>query len=144
MWLHVLVPVSFAGPVSITREGSDGIMVRAESDAVFVPTCRGVTWQRFDAGSQAFIPTAPSACGALSPAVKVTSEGVAFDVDVPLPPLPPEGFHLLIPTVVVGQGCEEGVPFPLANCTSMEAIQGPQVLMRARGTAVPLSVAPEG
>jgi hypothetical protein len=102
---------------------------------VYVPACRGVSWSRFNDASGQFEPTNAEGCGPLSPAVKVGVEGREFAVDVPLPPLPEVGFHVLRPTVVYGVKCTNERPFPLASCERVESIDGPQFVVRNRGTA---------
>ena len=139
MWLMIFSTVVAAQSVEIAVSGPGEITVSALHGSVFVPACRGVSWHRFDPESAAFEPTPAPACGPLTPALKIDSAGQTFTVDVPLPPLPDVGFHMLRPTVVVGMKCKEETPFPLAACSGVESVKGPQVLVRGRGSAVPIS-----
>ena len=138
MWFLIFSTLAAAEDVEIAVSGPSEITVTALQGPVFVPACRGVSWARFDASKGTFEPTPAPPCGPLSPAVKVEAEGHKFTVDVPLPPVPGVGFHMLRPTVVVGQKCKDETPFPVADCVGVRALQGPQVLVRDRGTAVPI------
>ena len=138
MWFLFFSALAAAEGVEIAVSGPSEITVTAPQGAVFVPACRGVSWARFDPSTATFEPTPAPPCGPLSPAVKVEAEGHKFKVDVPLPPLPDVGFHMLRPTIVIGRKCKDKLPFPVAECASVQAIDGPQVMVRDRGTAVPI------
>ena len=137
MWFLIFSTMAAAEGVEIVVSGPCEITVTAEQDPVFVPACRGVSWVRFDPSSESYKPTPAPPCGPLSPAIKVGAEGRSFKVDVPLPPLPDVGFHMLRPTVVVGEKCKDETPFPVASCVNDRAVEGTQVVVRDSGTAVP-------
>ena len=138
MWFLVFSTLAAADGVEIVVSAPGEITVTAKHDVVFVPACRGVSWDLFDPSSETFEPTPAPPCGPLGPAVKVDGEGQRFTVDVPLPPLPSVGFHMLRPTVVVGRKCKDEAAFPVAECVDVRAVKGPQVMVRDRGTAVPI------
>jgi hypothetical protein len=138
MWIWIVGMVAIAGqstPVKIVVSGPNEVSVVSTLESVFVPACRGLTWMLFDADSAQFLPTAPKACGALAPAMKVGSQGLKFQVDVALPALPKVGFHLLRPRVVIGLKCKEKAPFPLAECGDIKVVYGPQIMVRNLGAA---------
>jgi len=136
MWVILMTLVAAASDIEIAVGDGDEVVVKATSQPVFVPACRGVSWARFNDTTGQFEATNAEACGALSNAIKVGSDGHAFTVDVPLPPLPEVGFHLLRPTVVYGVKCKEESPFPLSGCERVGSMDGPQIAVRSRGSAV--------
>ncbi len=139
MWLLLWCLQAGAADVKIDVGQADSVVVKALGAIVFVPACRGVTWSRFDAEAGKFEPTFATGCGPLTNAIRVDAAGVEFEVDMPLPPLPDVGFHLLRPTVVYGLKCKDETPFPLAKCESIESVDGPQILVRNRGAGVPVT-----
>lgn len=141
MWVILMTLAAVASDIEIEVGGGDGVIVKATSQPVFVPACRGVSWARFNDATGRFETTNAETCGALSNAIKVGPEGQTFTVDVPLPPLPKVGFHLVRPTVVYGLKCKEEAPFPLAGCERIGSVDGPQIAVRSRGSAVNESVA---
>ena len=138
MWLLIFSTLAAAEDPEIVVSGPSEITVTASAGPLFIPACRGVSWARFDPATESFEPTPAPVCGPLSPAIKVGTEGHTFKVDVPLPPLPDVGFHVLRPTIVVGKKCKEKAPFPVAGCVGVRAVSGPQLMVRDRGTAVPV------
>lgn len=139
MWFLIFSTLAAADEIKIVVSGPSEITVTAPQAALFVPACRGVSWVRFEPSTESFEPTPAPACGPLSPAIKVGPQGHVFTVDVPLPPVPDVGFHMLKPTITVGEKCEEERPFPVAGCVAVRAVEGPQVMVRDRGTAVPVT-----
>lgn len=135
MWLFFVALNAWAADIEFGVGEGNAVLVKATGEAVYVPACRGVSWSRFNGETGAYEPTNADGCGPLSSAIRVGSEGLEFKVDVPLPPVPAVGFHVLRPTVVYGLKCMEETPFPLASCERVETVDGPQVLVRGRGTA---------
>lgn len=139
MWLVLWGLQAGAADITIDVGGADSVVVKALGEPVFVPACKGVTWARFDAETGAYQPTFSSGCGPLANAIKIDAEGTEFAVDMALPPLPDVGFHLLRATVVYGVKCKEERPFPMAKCERIESLDGPQIVVRNRGVATPIS-----
>jgi len=135
MWMLIGMSVALASGVEIAMSGPDAVLVKATSGVVHVPACRGVSWSIFSPDTGKFEATAAPSCGPLSPAIRIDEDGREFLVDVPLPPLPSVGFHILRPTVVFGEKCANEVPFPLAKCARMESVDGPQFVVRNQGVA---------
>ena len=135
MWMVLMSFAASAADIQIGVGDGETVVVKATGAAVYVPSCRGVSWSRFNDATGQFEPTNADGCGPLSSAVKVGTEGREFTVDVPLPPLPAVGFHVLRPTVVYGVKCSEERPFPLAKCERIESVDGPQFVVRSRGSA---------
>ena len=135
MWMLIGVSVALASGVEIVVSRPGAVLVKARSGVVHVPSCRGVSWFLFNPDSGEFEATAASACGPLSPAIRIDEEGREFSVDVPLPALPAVGFHVVRPTVVFGEKCADQTPFPLAKCASLGSMDGPQFVVRNQGSA---------
>ena len=139
MWLVIMALNAGAADIEIDVVQGDGVVVKALDGAVHIPSCRGVTWSLFDATNGEFRPAHAPGCGSLEPAIRVDTSGRSFPVDAQLPPLPDVGFHVLRPTVVYGLKCKDKAPFPVASCAAIESVDGPQILVRDRGAAVPVA-----
>ena len=135
MWVFIWSLSSWAQGVQFAVSKPGVVHVSAPIEGVFVPACRGVSWALFDVETERFEPTAPTACGPAESAIAIDKAGVEFELDVPLPPLPEVGFHILQPTVIVGRKCRTEAPFYLAGCKDLQAVKGPQMLIRSRGPA---------
>ena len=140
MFALILVFSAWAQNVEIAASKPGVVHVKAVNEAVFVPACRGVTWSVFSSDSGTFGPTAPAACGPSAPAIEIDQDGRTFEIDVPLGPLPKTGFHIVQATVVFGLNCRKEAPFFVAGCKSVEAVKGPQMLVRNRGAAEAIDV----
>ena len=139
MWVVLMALNAGAADIEIDVVQGDGVVVKTVDGAVHIPSCRGVTWSLFDPSTGDFRPAHAPGCGSLEPAIRVDAAGHAFPVDAQLPPLPDVGFHVLRPTVVYGLKCKDETPFPMASCASVESVDGPQILVRDRGAAVPVA-----
>jgi hypothetical protein len=124
---------ALAGAVEIGVERPGVVRVRSTGAPVHVPACRGINWERFDTQKGRFVPVPGAPCGPLEPALRIDGEGRLFSLDVRLPPLPKTGFHVVRAVVVVGQKCVGETPFPVAKCTDLETLEGPQMIVRHRG-----------
>ena len=139
MWVVWMALNAAAADIEIEVMQGDGVVVKAVSGVVHIPSCRGVTWSLFDAVTGDFRPAHSPGCGSLESAIRVDDAGHSFPVDAQLPPLPDVGFHVLRPTVVYGLKCKDKAPFPIASCAVIESVDGPQFLVRNRGAAVPVT-----
>lgn len=113
----------------VTVEVLDGpqtaVRVAATGDAVLVPSCRGVVWERFDAAADRYEPLASSPCGPLAPGLTLDKEGTRFALDAEV-----TAAQVVRAVVVVGQGCQMDRPFPLARCAQVSSVAGPTVTVR--------------
>lgn len=120
---HAEEPVS----VQIDEGGVPAVIVRPAAGAkVSVPACRGVVWQRFDPDAAVYEPISTRACKASEPATTLTEEGKRYSVDAKVKP-----DDVVRAVVVVGEGCTPGRPFSIADCKRVQAIEGPQLTVRA-------------
>ena len=126
LWLW-MTTLAWANPVVIEAESPGVVRVRASSVPVFVPACGGVGWERFDekAGEFVAIPTRP--CGPLKPAIVVGSDGLQATLEATLPS---PGLHVVRSVVVFSEKCAENKPFPLAGCTGIVHLFGPNQVVR--------------
>jgi hypothetical protein len=137
MLVWILSVAALAGEpvaVEIAVSGPGEVRVRALEGDIFVPACRGVSWSIFNRDSGRFEATLASVSEPLMSAIKIDKGGHLFTIDVALPPLPGVGFHILRPTLVYGLKCLDETPFPLAQCGQISAVDGPQLVVRNRGT----------
>lgn len=120
---------SAAPPVaveSVVESKVPAVRVTPASGAgVAVPSCRGVVWQRFDSQANTYIPISTRACGAMSPATTLTAEGTTFEVDAAI-----KDGDVVRAVVVAGTGCASGLPFELAGCDVVVAVEGPTITVR--------------
>ena len=115
-------PVAFQ---VMRQEGRAIVELTAVGDAAFVPACRGVTWERFDTEERAFVPIAGPACAAGEAALRLEAEAVRFVA----PELSFSGAVTVRPVVVVGVGCQEGLPLELAGCQRVVPVSGPTIAL---------------
>lgn len=101
-------------------------VVRATGAPVHLPSCRGVTWQSFDAESGEYAPIDEPACGPLQPATRIDKDGTMFAL-----PVDPGSARAVRAVVVVGIGCAADAPFPLADCASVSVVESPPAMLRA-------------
>lgn len=99
--------------------------VRAPGQAVALPSCRAVGWERFDDDSKGYLPITGSPCGPMAPATWLTGDGIS----VTYAPTTP-GFQVVRPVVVYGVGCRQGLPLALADCDSIEVMRGPSATLQ--------------
>lgn len=121
---------AWAAPPVVLEVVSDArapaVMVRpAGRDTVYVPECRGVVWEIFDAEKNRYVPTSSGSCGPAAPPLPVTADGRRFDVDGKVT----EG-QVVRPVLVVGTGCDPERPFDLAGCNVIESVEGPTITVR--------------
>lgn len=118
-----------ADPVSIEAVMSadfPSVLIRPTGkQAVSIPACRGVVWQRFDADANSYIPISNRACPSFTVGVVLPDEGRTFEVDAPIK----EG-EIVRAVVVTGVGCTPALPFPMASCKSVVAVEGPTITVR--------------
>ncbi|MEC7946429.1 MAG: hypothetical protein VX265_02610 [Myxococcota bacterium] len=127
--LFAAMPVVLAAdPVAIAVVDGPQPVVRvtATGEPVQVPACRGVVWERYDAGAGRYesVPLGP--CGSLAPALTLDKEGTLFPLAGDVAPA-----QVVRAVVIVGQGCLPDKPFPLARCEQVTAVRGPTVTVRA-------------
>ena len=129
MWgvfLGILLNVSWGSePVLQLDFKGEGpsVMVKAIGvDAVALPACRGVVWERFepdrgDGGEYEVLPMKP--CGSMTPAIWVDAGGLEFVAPDELGLVPGDAVRV---NVVAGLECAQGVPFEIANCARLEQL----------------------
>lgn len=101
-----------------------GVRVVATGDPVFLPACRGVVWEAFDASAKTFSPITTEACGPTAPVVKIDKDGTELRLGAD-----PKGAQAVRPVLLVAQGCAPDKPFPLAGCTKTHAVEGPPIMV---------------
>jgi hypothetical protein len=138
VWVFLLPLTLWAQDVEIAVGKPGVVHVRASADPIFMPACRGITWSVFNPEINEFESTAPDSCGPTVTALKIGPDGKQFELDVPLGPLPETGFHIVQPTIYYALKCREELPFEVAGCESLRAKKGPQMVVRNRGSAVPI------
>jgi len=138
MWILFWGFTVMAGDVEIAVSGPGEVLARATGEAVHIPACRGVLWDRFNQETGEFELAQAPVCAGMKDAIRVDDKGRKFAVDAALPALPDVGFHILRPVVVYGTKCAEKAPFPLSKCGDIHVVRGPQMVVRNRGAAVPL------
>lgn len=106
--------------------GTPTATVRATGAAVHLPSCRGVTWQSFDAESGKYAPIDEPACGPLQPATRIDKDGTTFAL-----PVDPGAARAVRAVVVVGLGCAPDAPFPLAGCAEVTVVESAPAMLRA-------------
>jgi hypothetical protein len=131
--LLMMLATALAADLEFAVSSPGEVHLKAAADVVHVPACRGVTWDRFDDEKGVFVAVPGETCHALADAIKIDSEGHSFVVNVRLPPLPKEGFHVVRPVVVYGLKCKDETPFPLSACDDFGVVKGPQLILRNRG-----------
>ena len=128
----VLIPnVTFAegnepvapAALELTRRGNSAVVVlRAAEEEVFLPTCRGIVWERFvqaeGSSPGRYVSLVEDACGASKPPIKVPKNGIEF-----VAPPHPEGESMVVRAVaVVGVGCASDQPMSLGGCASVTSL----------------------
>lgn len=108
------VPLS----IEVVEGAVPSIRIKATRGSVLVPRCRGVLWQRFDATDQQFHAIPGAACAALAPALSVDEQGQEVKADVEF-----GDAQVVRAVVVVGTGCTEDRPFPLAACKVVTEVE---------------------
>ncbi len=93
--------------------------------ALTIPSCRGVVWERFDERTSEYNPITVRPCEEMSPGLPLTGKGRAFEVDAPV-----QDGDVVRAVVVVGAKCEAGLPFELARCSQVVAVEGPTITVR--------------
>ena len=131
--LLMMLATALASDLEIAVSSPGEVHLKAVGGAVHVPACRGVTWDRFDDEKGEFVAVPGETCHGLANAIKIDSEGHSFMINVRLPPLPEEGFHVVRPVVVYGMKCKDEAPFPLSACGDFGVVKGPQLVLRNRG-----------
>ena len=101
-------------------------IVRATGGPVHLPSCRGLTWQAFDEKSTDYEPIPEPACGPSQPAQRIDKDGTQFRLEAD-----PGSAQAVRAVVVVGVGCTEGRPFPLADCASVSVVESAPTTLRA-------------
>lgn len=139
MWVLIWASLSMAQTIEIVVGGPGSVKVRATEQPVHVASCRGVLWDLFDPINMVFEPASAPVCGGMEPAHRIDEKGRSFQLDAALPALPDVGFHVVRPVVVYGVKCRDNAPFSLAGCAEIKSIRGPQMVVRNRGSAVPIS-----
>ena len=143
MWVWLLGSFVWAGGLEIAVGEAGEVHITAPSEPVHIASCRGVQWELFNPETKVFEPAMTPACEGLKPAFRIDQKGRTFRLDAMLPPLPDVGFHVVRPVVVFGSKCTDNVPFPLADCGDLSSVSGPQMSVRHRGAAVPISSSKE-
>ena len=103
------------------------VRVMATADPVHVPSCRGVTWEGFDEETGEYAPLVAGPCQPVQPASRIDKSGTRYELDAD-----PGSAQAVRAVVVVGIGCREGQPFPLAKCTSLSVVEGPPMFLKAK------------
>ena len=126
MWgVAMAEPPAEPSPIAVSFHGDRGpsISIRATGDAVALPACRGVSWERWDLDSEQFVLLPQQSCGPMSPAILVDQQGREVAA--------PDGLGLTAGDrvrvhVVVGLGCELTRPMPLevAGCARILQVLG--------------------
>lgn len=139
MWpsLYLLLGLAHADvpPVEmfVTDEGGRVVIsVRATTRSVFIPSCRALSWERFDEATQTYsaLPGAP--CGPMAAAIPLDEKGMTLE-EAPLT----AGFQVVRPVLVYGMGCRPGLPLPIAECDRIDALIGPYTPVRGAAPAEP-------
>ena len=125
-WLLGVARADTKVVVEARKAGRPTVVVRAPAGPAFLPGCRGVVWERFDADTRTFVPIVEAACAAAAPAVPIDAEGREFSAEVDL-----SGVQVVRALVVVGTGCRSGQPFLAAGCTEITSVAGPTINVRA-------------
>ena len=97
----------------------------AVGPSVHIPMCRGVSWERFDEDRSVYVAVPADPCGGLSPARTLDKEATRFGLSAPV-----DTGDVVRAIVVVGHGCENGRPFPLAACERVETVVGPTMTVK--------------
>jgi hypothetical protein len=100
-------------------EGTDSVpvlVIRAAAPGVVLASCRGVSWERFDIDAGGYVALDSQPCAADGPALPLGEEGLR----VPMESAPVNG-AVVRAIVVVGAGCTQGMPLPVAGCQRVEA-----------------------
>jgi len=113
------------------RSNSAVVVLRATEGEVFLPSCRGIVWERFvePEGSNPgrYVSLVEDACGVSKPPVKVTNDGIEF-----VAPPHPEGESMVIRAVaVVGAGCASDQPMSLGGCASVTSLISSNITISA-------------
>jgi len=124
LWL-LFSSIAWAEPVLIEPESPGVVRVRSTEVPVFMPSCRGVTWERFDEEKVKFVALPAAPCGPLTPPILVGPEGVVATLEGVVLPFIEEGIHVVRAVVVTAQKCKKDKPFPLAACEGLTQVYGP-------------------
>lgn len=108
------------------------VSVRATTRAVFIPSCRALSWERFDEATQTYAALPGPACGPMAPAIPLDEKGVNLE-EAPLT----AGFQVVRPVLIYGVGCRPGLPLPLAECDRIDALIGPYAPVRGASPPAP-------
>jgi hypothetical protein len=100
-------------------------LVRATGEPVHLPACRGLTWQSFDEKSTEYEPIPEPACGPSQPAQRIDKDGTRFRLEAD-----PGSAQAIRAVVVVGVGCTDGRPFPVAGCKAVSALESAPTTLR--------------
>ena len=108
--------------VEVSREGGTAaIFLRATTEDVFLPACRGVVWEQFvqpeDGGEGHYVSITEEACGPSKPPIKVSKEGVRFTA----PASTEADAGVLRAVVVVGLECAPDRPMAVGGCTALHS-----------------------
>ena len=118
--------------LELTRRSNSAVVVlRASAEDVFLPTCRGVVWERFvePEGSNPgrYVSLVEEACGVSKPPIKVTKDGMEF-----IAPPHPEGKSMVVRAVaVIGVGCTSDQPMALGGCSSVTSLISSNITISA-------------
>jgi len=113
------------------QDGVQGVQVSTkgkDTTTFHTPQCRGVSWERFVTTDAEFEPMDDEPCGALSPAIRVTTTEKLFPFS-----LASEPGVVVRAVVILGVGCIEGRPFPLAQCEHVGVVRSPPMTMHGVG-----------
>ena len=113
------------------QNGMQGVQVSAkgkDATTFHTPQCRGVSWERFIPTDAEFEPMDEEPCGALSPAIRVTTTEQLFPFS-----LVAEPGVVVRAVVILGVGCIDGRPFPLAQCEHVGVVRSPPMTMHGVG-----------
>lgn len=102
------------------------VQLRATGEPLWVPACRGLSWEAFDPQSNRYTPLPSPVCGPLQPAIKIDKDGTEFALDVD-----PGAAQAVRAVVVYGQGCKDERPFPMADCKKVASLEGAPAMIRA-------------
>ena len=97
----------------------------AVGPSVHIPVCRGVSWERFDEERSVYVAVPADPCGGLSPARTLDKEATRFGLSSAV-----KTGDVVRAVVVVGHGCLDGRPFPLAACERVETVVGPTMTVK--------------
>lgn len=102
------------------------VRVQPQRAGVFVAGCLGVVWEAFDAESGAYTPLVSPPCEEPHAAIELDQEGL----EVPMV-ASSEGGTIVRAVVVLGQGCQAGLPLELASCERLEVAESSLVTVKS-------------